>query len=256
MNKKILSSVLAIGSVSAIVAGGGTWASWSDFTSTGTNSAGAGKLQVTLGGGDQAPLFSDLKMAPGGYGEKVVEVVSNDSASTPNGNLAVSLTNLSDKEDGCTTASEKLAQNGACDAPGAAGDFSKQAVVTVQAWRLAAQQALPLVSKSTCLSASQIAALAVPSGDPITGLTTVVAQASTLDALAGRALPTAIDLPKFGSTLAGIVTPGEKICVSTKVSLPATADNKTQGDSASFGVRFDLTQAAGQVNSNDPLQLH
>jgi len=49
MNKKILKGALAGTAVIALAAGGGTWASFSDFGDINNNSVGAGFLRLDLG---------------------------------------------------------------------------------------------------------------------------------------------------------------------------------------------------------------
>ncbi|MCU1691021.1 MAG: hypothetical protein JWM64_112 [Frankiales bacterium] len=227
MNKKILSSVLTIGAVSAVVAGGGTWASWSDYDTNVGNTTGAGVLKIALG--TTTPLFNDVKMAPGGSGEKIVEVVSNAGDSTPAGTLKVSLSNLTNREDGCSSRTET--DLGGCAYSDTSGDFANEAKVTIKAWR---QLPNLLGGQASCTSVANVAADLV--GTAV--VDTTLAAAPALNA---------VSLPLPGSVvplrLANVIAPGDKVCVSTTVNLPQGATNESQGDSSSFDVRFDLLQA-------------
>jgi hypothetical protein len=136
--------------------------------------------------------------------------------------LSAKIINLVDTEDNgpaCTTNSEAIAEGSPTDAHGdptnmnacgLTGELSSEATVQILV-------SDPVTNASSCPNTG-IYHSATPSG---TGL--LNAQAAKTFAL-------------------GNVTAGQGVCVRMEMSLPSTADDKVQGDTASWDWHFDLVQ--------------
>jgi predicted ribosomally synthesized peptide with SipW-like signal peptide len=227
MNKKILKGALAGTAVVALAAGGGTWASWSDFQIDSGNQVGADHLTLTVGEPSSAH-FDNVQLAPGEARDRSFYVASRTGVAVPDATLTMTLTNLVPREDGCDSNSEAYAEsNGAisdksslsapCNYANMPGQFADQALYFVQS-KVAS-------SPADCTDDSM---------DTRLGNTILATAANKV-----------VDLLPAGETLQA----GEGVCVDAEVFLPddvqalgSAADNKSQGDQATFDVRFDLTQ--------------
>jgi predicted ribosomally synthesized peptide with SipW-like signal peptide len=224
MNKKILKGALAGTAVVAIAAGGGTWASWSDFAQTGPDQAGAGHLILNVG--DGLLTQENMTLAPGM--EKSVDfyIASNDGDSVPNGKLSLTMKDLVNHEDGCTAKSEAVAEginplvpgynpsaNCGDNSPGNNnGEFGAQARIEIIQYGPS--------SNGQCSSVA-----------PLTGIPNhVVKNFGYINSTVNNMYPV-VDL-----------APGEATCVRLLVQMPTDANNASQGDSASWNVRWDLEQ--------------
>jgi predicted ribosomally synthesized peptide with SipW-like signal peptide len=227
MNKKILKGALAGTAVIALAAGGGTFASWSDFQVDSGNHVGADHLALTVGEPSSAH-FDNVQLAPGEARDTSFYVASRTGVAVPDASLTMTLTNLVPTENGCDSNSEAFAESGGtisdssdlnapCNFANRPGQFADQAMYYVQS-RVAS-------SPAACTDDSMDTRLG----------NTILATA------AGQV----VDLLPAGETLQA----GEGVCVDAEVFLPDSiaqyghaADNKSQGDQATFDIRFDLTQ--------------
>lgn len=233
MNSKLIKASLAgVAAIAVAAAGGSTLASYSDFTDLTGNEAGAGvmKLTVSPNAGSQL-LFDHVTMAPGGiHYQRNVYVASNDGASTPSGQLFVSLTQLKGTEDGCDGNAEVLADP-KCVNPTStdstnSGDFIDDAVMQWTSYAVNAP--------------GDCTASYAPASKVVTGQ-----HGGSLRSIAAAVTPW--ELTGNGTALGGAnrsyLAPGQGLCVSFDISLGYSADNASQGDSASFITHFDLKQA-------------
>jgi predicted ribosomally synthesized peptide with SipW-like signal peptide len=226
MNKKILKGALAGTAVIALAAGGGTWASWSDFGVVTGNEAGAGILKLDVSARDGAGLhIAPFSLAPGQNKAQEFFLASANSDNVPVGALSAKLQNLKDTEDGgpaCTTNSEAIAE-----APGDADPVT----------------GLPTNPLNDCGSLGELSSqlstqilysdpVADASSCPNTGI-------YTHGIGTGHTLAQQV---AAGSTALGNVSAGQGVCVRIEMSLPTTATNAVQGDDVSFDYRFDLVQ--------------
>lgn len=86
MNTKVLKASLAGVAAVALLAGGGTYASWSDFSIDEDNTVGAGTLTITAGedgGTGPTSQFDNVRLAPGQDKDEWTKIVSNDGDSVP-----------------------------------------------------------------------------------------------------------------------------------------------------------------------------
>lgn len=203
--KKIAIASAAMGGAALIAFGAsGTFASFTD-SSTESASAGAGTLVITSF--DQVvPVTAEaLDLAPGEQ-TQYAYFLRNDG-SLP-GNLTASVEDVSNLEDGCASASESAAEEGACDVDGDVGEFS--AVATVRGEVAEAER-----RRDCTVDAPVVADLG----------------AGVIDAVAAGQ-PTAV----------GALGGGDRICVIVTIELPLEAGNAVQGDSADFVIDFVLEQ--------------
>jgi predicted ribosomally synthesized peptide with SipW-like signal peptide len=216
---------LAAGAVAGIAAlaliGGGTFALWSDFDSIEDNTLAAGTLTLELG---QSTPLAFGKLAPGENKAQTVWIAnrSDDTAALQNARLTGSMLNLVGIEDGCVGNSEVVADPD-CGVPSSGGEFPAQAFIQFAS--------KPASTAGACSGGGY--------SNPKQG---------TLNAVAAG-----------GAFALGELDPGQGICIRVEAGLPgggpggddndgidfagqASANNATQGDSATFDVRFDLTQ--------------
>jgi len=236
MNSKLVKASLAGAAAIALAAGGGTFAAWSDFANTGTNTAQAGILKL-----DQ-PFLSNssiptLGLAPGIGKDQYTYLASSDGQSVPDGNLFISLQNLVNAPDVCNTNSETTVDNSSIDpaknCSTGAGDLGNEALVRIEAYPPPADAPFPATQ---------------PCRDGTQSVTTIFA--GTLGSAATNA---------FQHLKVATLSRGEPICVHTMVELlrnaaPAPAPNTfagtavpaatdaTQGDTATWTMRYDLEQ--------------
>jgi hypothetical protein len=227
MNKKILTSALGLVAAAGL-AGGSTFAGWSDNFTEDSNTVGAGEIVLNVA--DGAPVtqeFDRLNLIPGGQADSEYVVTSMSSnasgpdASSLAAHLTLTLENLLGTEDGCSNTNGEEDDDPDCVTPGTDGagdniygDFDDDARVVIN-----------VTAPGTVADACD---------RPAGGLGGVWNGVVTLRQLATMG---PVDLLK-GDTLAQ----GEGICVRMAIALPSTVDNASQGDSADFDVRFDLTQ--------------
>jgi predicted ribosomally synthesized peptide with SipW-like signal peptide len=216
---------LAAGAVAGVAAlaliGGGTFALWSDFDVVTGNSLGAGTLVLDVG--RSAPL--DMTgLAPGENKETTIFIANrgDNTQALQNALLTTTVTNLADVEDGCAANSEAQVDP-TCTAGNSGGEFSREAYMQYRV----SQAVTP---------------------DDCTGASYGIRAWQVLNSYAG----TPVNL--------GELDPQQGICVKVEVGLPSgqgsrtpppgidapnapSATNLSQGDGATFDVRFDLTQA-------------
>lgn len=243
MNKKILKAALAGTAVVALAAGGGTWASWSDFGDVNGNNVGAGFLKLNLNGQDGSSAVAPLswgRLAPGITNVRTVWLASNDGESVPNAHLKATFTNLDDQENGCSSNSERAVDPDNCDTNGPnSGELSH--ILNFQT------SYYPEVTEDECASYPTN-----PPG-PSNGYNAFFASnQGNLFAAAGGGGHTYV-LNELDTTTPLTLSPGEGICIgfsaywphdpSNQVSAPYDNDDVAQGDSMSFDVRFTLEQS-------------
>jgi predicted ribosomally synthesized peptide with SipW-like signal peptide len=216
---------LAAGAVAGVAAlaliGGGTFALWSDFDVVENNTLSAGTLVLDVG--QSAPL-SMTGLAPGENKETTIFIAnrSDDTAALQNARLTTTVTNLVDVEDGCPANSEQQVDT-TCNPGNGAGEFTREAYMqyrvsnavtpddcrgatyTNRAWQV--------------LSSYDDGPINLGELDPLQGICVVV-EVGLPSGQGSNTPPPGIDAPN---------APG--------------ATNLSQGDGATFDVRFDLTQA-------------
>lgn len=207
----VITGSLGVLAAASLLVGNGTFASWSDSYTDGPNTVGASMLKLNI---DQSGVqeFDKINLIPGGQGDYEFVVASRDGAAVPLADLTLAIENLVDTEDGCSNTSSEAAVDD-CATPGP-GDFSGETRVTVN------------VSQPTDNPAT---ACSDPRGNKLP------AGVKTLKQLADHGV---MSLLPAGTSLA----PGQGICVGMALGLPVDATNAVQGDSASFEVKFNLTQ--------------
>lgn len=218
MNRNVIKASLAGVAAVALLAGGTTYASWSDFSIDEGNTVGAGTLTLTAvdGQGTGSSTFDDLRLAPGQGQDQWTKVVSNDGTSVPDATLAVSIIDYVGTEDGCNGNGEVLADPD-CAVLSSGGEFGRDAQVVVRAHRVSS------LTADCSQGSAQYTAIATQS------LNSAVSTGSLKF--------------KDANGADAILAPGDVLCVGATVSLPASSDNATQGDSGAFSIRFDLVQA-------------
>lgn len=218
-NKKKLIAGAVAGVAALALISGGTFALWSDFDSFTGNTLTAGTLTIDVG--DSTPL--DMTGLAPGENKATSLFIANrgdNTAALQNAALTTTVTNLVDVEDGCASNSERAIDD--CTNP-SAGDFSAEAYMQYRV--------------SNAISADDCAG-------------------ATYTNRAWQRLSTYDD----AAISLGQLDPGQGICIKVEVGLPSgqgsqtpppgidapnapSATNKSQGDGATFDVRFDLTQA-------------
>jgi len=236
MNSKLMKAGLAGAAAIALAAGGGTFASWSDFHTWSGNHAGAGTLTLSTNTPD-SQTFNVGNLIPGGVWTEDTYLLSNKTDSTPNGNLFVSLAGLTGHEDGCMGNTEAIDQatdaDGSCNSTDSNynpnGQFPSDAKIFIKTLD---------ASETTC---------GVAPGDgsekAIYGVDPGAADQSQAKSLADLQAAGPQELLRFGVTDPALFHPGEGVCVETIVYLPKDVDNAVQGDSATFDITGTLKQA-------------
>ena len=239
--KKTMIGAAGAGVLALALAGGGTFAAWSDFYEENA-SVGAGILQLTVsstGGAGTTESFGFGNLAPGENKIQEIFIASSDVESVPDGTLTMDLKNIVNTEangpgggasvpTNCTTNSEADAEGNNNDLPddtvdcaADGGEFGEEAYIQI-VHKAAA-------SPSSCAGGSYgLGAVGVlntvVAGAPIT-LDTTVAPGE------GRCIRIELGLPDGNITPPGIDFAGS-----------ADSTDASQGDSATFDVRFDLVQ--------------
>ena len=216
MNNKLLKATIAGAATLAVAASTQTFAQWTDHDTLTGSQAGAEQLALKLGEPNNQS-FNNMKLAPGVGNDFEFVVTSRTGTTIPDAFLKMQLTNLVGKEDGCTSTNSEADIDPNCNDETSEGEFLHQAVLGVN------------VSQPTTDIANACDSSAHPRGQ--------VQKAIPLSELRGKTAAEALDLLR-GDTLA----PGEGICVGMGLSMPATANNASQGDSASFDLKFLLDQ--------------
>jgi alternate signal-mediated exported protein len=233
MNKKILKGALAGTAVVALAAGGGTWASWNDFGNVNDNSVGAGILKLNLSNKDGSattPLAFG-KLSPGGQSQQAIYVASSDGDSVPNADLYLTLSNLEDQENGCSTNASEQAVDDCATNP--TGELSK--VLDMRIVSYAAPSAL------------ECKGWVGGSGDPGPVINNTVIP-NNLGNMSQAPVGQGTDGTRvLISDAAHPLQPGQGVCLTftswwPKDHVGGTDDNAAQGDSMTFDSRFDLVQ--------------
>lgn len=245
--KKSTLGFVAAGAAALGLAGGGTFAGWSDFNVQ-DEQVQAGHL--TLNVGESALDTGDpLRLAPGINVSRTFYIASNDGQSVPSGNISVTLMNLVDSENLCENNGEADAEAPTrLDGPGANpldtdlvttgarcnnfGDVGELSKVASAQWRWTE----PVSSTTDCDS---LPTYAGQYGTPVGAYPFTNAATSGFIGNMDN-IPTAIE------TLA----PGQGICLLFTVNVqqpthPSTPvhQNSIQGDTLDFDFLFTLTQA-------------
>jgi predicted ribosomally synthesized peptide with SipW-like signal peptide len=208
-SKKTLVAGAGAGVLALAMFGGGTFAAWSDFQTVTGNTVGADTLRLEIG---DTLKFDDVKLAPGQARDTAVFVASRTGVSTPDAYLTATLQNLVGHENGCDSNSERQ-EDGDCNDTATGGEFTTQALYYVQS--------KVVDSPEDCDSSNMPTALG----------NTLLSEAQDVKVPLGN------------------LAAGEGVCVQAQVFMPDSvgqyghdADNRSQGDWASFDIRFDLTQ--------------
>lgn len=213
-NKKKLIAGAVAGVAALALIGGGTFALWSDFDVLEDNTASAGLLELTV---ENGPVNSIGKpIAPGETYDYEYFLSSADLAGVPNADLSLSIVKdtIKNRENGCN--GDEETPDPTCGSAEADGEFSEQSVMRIR-W----SNPITNATAATCKNGGQT----FPNG------VQVLDSAPSIDVVAAGA---PVDL--------GNLTAGQGVCVRIDVGLPVAADNASQGDSATYDVRFDLTQ--------------
>jgi predicted ribosomally synthesized peptide with SipW-like signal peptide len=218
MKKALMSAAGA--AVALSLAGGGTFAHWSD-TDSYDNSAGAEHLTLDLSN-DATQGFVQTAMAPGVNREFDFVVASRNGTVVPSASLMITLENLLGTENGCDGNKEELpaaegGDDGDCLSPGtsnADGEYADEV-------RIAINASAPTTDLANACNSSLH-----PRGGRVSSMSL-----RDLEDLG------AVDLLN-GDDLG----PGEGICVAMGLTLPTSATNASQGDSATWDFRYDLEQ--------------
>jgi predicted ribosomally synthesized peptide with SipW-like signal peptide len=216
---------LAAGAVAGVAAlaliGGGTFALWSDFDVVEDNTLSAGTLVLDVG--QSAPL-SFTGLAPGENKETTVFIANrgDNTVALQNALLTTTVTNLVDIEDGCLANSEKEVDS-SCNPGNGAGEFTREAYMQYRVSNA--------VTPDDCTGATY----SVRAWQVLNSYDDAAINLGELDPLQGICVRVEVGLPSGQ----GSRTPPPGIDAPNAPS----ATNLSQGDGATFDVRFDLTQA-------------
>lgn len=238
--KKILTTSLAAIGVAGLISGG-TFALWSDFQIVQDNSSAAGELVLNAAQSSVVTNGGGGPLAPG-ENKTVYRFVSNRSDSTvalQDALLELSFENLRDAENDCASNGEAVAEGASVDdaadgnytgATGCNGLTDTGGELSQEAY-LQVRKGLP----STTID---------DVSDCVTGSNSAVAAAKTLAAW--------MSAPALSL---GTLDPNEGVCIVFEFGLPGdtgappgidfggpAATNISQGDSALWDIRLDLTQ--------------
>ena len=227
MRSNVLKASLAGVAAVALLAGGTTYASWSDFSVDEGNTVGAGTLTLVAGeqaGNGPTSQFDNLRLAPGEDKDEWVKIVSSDGDSVPNGTLSVDIVDYVGTEDGCAGNSEVL-QDADCADTTSGGEFDRWSRIQIRAFRIADQ-------------GQECSDRVI--GDPWFN------NRAQYTAIARTRLDQAVDLGsvtfKNAAGEDAVLGAGNALCVGAAVLMPQNATNASQGDSGEFSLRFDLVQ--------------
>ena len=237
MNKKLIKASVAGAAALALAAGGTTFASWSDYGNINDNEAGAGilKLNLTDGDGSAASSLAFGDLAPGMGNNRAVWVASSDGNSVPKADLFLTISNVRNYENGCSSKTEKDDDTN-CASAADSGELSRVLNMRVQSYK--AKDAL------TCQGYVD----ATDPG-PVLHSTVIKNQVGSL------ADPASLNTQFLISDAANPLEAGDGVCVVffsfwpgqqdpthsyDAATLPS--DNAAQGDSVEFDTRYDLVQ--------------
>ena len=238
MNSKLMKASIAGAAVAALAAGGSTFAAYSDFGNVNGNSIGAGILKLDLANGDtsavQSLAFGNL--APGMGSNRATYVASSDGASVPNADLYLTIGNVQNQDNGCSSASESVA-DATCGDAGDPGELSRVLNVRVESYKPP--------TTGTCETEANAG---IPAAD-------VVNAAVIQNEVGSLADPANISHQFLISDAAHPLAKGQGLCVAFFTYWPKTqdpahsysgltlpADNAAQGDSMTFDAHYDLVQ--------------
>lgn len=238
MKKMLITGLAAIGVAGMI--SGGTFALWSDFQVLADSSAEAGELVLTADESSVTTNGGGGPLAPG-ENKTVYRYVTNRSDSTvalQDALLELSFENLRDAENGCASNGEAVAE-GASESEAAGGDYTNARCDT---------------ETTTGGELSQEAYLQVRKGAPSTSISDASDCVSGSSSAVGAAKTLAAWMSAPAVNL-GTLDPGEGLCIVFEFGLPGdgidppgidfggpAATNASQGDSALWDIRLDLTQ--------------
>lgn len=240
MDRRLLRGGLAAVAALALGIGGSTLSAFDDFTDVPGNHIGAGILRLDLDaqGSDSTTLSVD-GLVPGGTVQQLMWIATNDARSAPAGTLSVTLLDLADTPAACNASRGKALGEIVSDVPGC--------VVTADAE--SGTPAQGNLSRVLDVGLSYDPAAADPAAcTATTPVELPVTGRGNLRALAAGTGTTVVLSDAAGAL---VVPPGRAVCVALDVSWPDLntapdrehpTDNAAQGDSLSFGLRFDLTQ--------------
>jgi predicted ribosomally synthesized peptide with SipW-like signal peptide len=212
MNKKLMKGSLAGVAALALVAGGGTFAAWSDWDSLTGSHAGADELTLVLNE-PNSQNFDNMHLAPGVGGDYEFVVASRQGDTIPEAKLSMALTNLVGHEDGCTSTNSEADADPNCADTTSEGEFMDEARIIVNA-------STPSSDPDACNSSAH------PRGARQSSI--------SLRELRDNTASLPVDI--------GTLEPGQYVCVSMGLNMPVDASNASQGDSADFDLKFLLEQ--------------
>ncbi|UER55208.1 hypothetical protein HJG43_12395 [Kineosporiaceae bacterium SCSIO 59966] len=211
--KKSALGAAGVGVVALAMLGGGTFAAWSDFDTIDENRTEAGHLVLDLKGTDPISNVGWLQpaIAPGEYRTVDYFIASADLEGVPKASLTFNLQNLVDEENGCSSRSEKAVDSNCGDTTDP-GEFVDQAYVNVSYSKPTRDN---IFIGGSCRGENLTESVPVSSLNDLT---------------------TPVEL--------GDLRGGQGVCVRFEIGLPFIEgdQNASQGDSASFDIRWDLTQ--------------
>jgi hypothetical protein len=223
MNRKLMLGAAAGVAAVALAVGGTTYSAWSDFGDVNNNAAGAGHLVLNI---DRGSLTAEsMSLAPGQNQSRDFYIASNDGRSVPNGQLYITMSNLVNHEDGCTSNSEAVAEGIDPSQPGyKAGSACGSNADGNNNGELGSQARMEIIQygPSDTGQCSNVS--------PVPTNSNVVQNFAFVNGLQNQKL-SVVQL-----------APGQATCVRAIVQLPAGADNKVQGDSINWNFHFDLEQ--------------
>jgi predicted ribosomally synthesized peptide with SipW-like signal peptide len=212
--KKIALASAAMGGVALFAFGAsGTFASFTD-TEAVTGSAGAGSLDLTVGSGPVATATAAMALTPG---QSTTQSYWVNNAGTVAGTLSADLSIVSDAENNCTDP-ENESGDTTCGW-GTNGEFSKFATVQFE------------TASATTADACKTATFG-------TAVAPAVALKTAADAGPANVFP---------------INGGTGKCVVFKLTLPETASNVVQGDTAQFKADLTLTQLVEKGEVTAPI---
>ena len=215
MKNKLVKASLAGVAVVAIAAGGTTFSAWSDYDTLEGSQAGAEELTLVLNE-PNTQNFDNMKLAPGVGNDFEFVVASRQGQTIPNASLRLQLVDLIGDEDGCTSTNSEAAVDANCSDVNSEGEFIDEARINVNV-------SAPTTDPDACSGAH-------PRGSKQTSI--------SLRQLRDNTAANPLNLLPTGDNLG----PGERICVAMGLSMPTSATNASQGDSASFNIKFLLDQ--------------
>ena len=240
MNSKLVKASLAGAAAIALAAGGGTFAAFSDFGSVTGNSVGAGilKLDLSDGNGTAVQNLAFGNLAPNMGSDRATYIASSDGSSVPPADLYVTLSHLTNSDNGCASLSESTADP-TCGNVGDTGELSRVLNVRVESYLP------PTTPGQTCES---VANAGIPAASVI--------NASVIqNEIGSLSDPANMNTQFLISDPLHPLTAGHGVCVAFFTYWPKNqdpahsfdsatlpTDNAAQGDSLAFDVKYDLVQ--------------